>query len=185
MKMNYHNITYPDMNNGDGLRVVLWVSGCHNHCPGCQNPQTWSPNSGILFDDDARSELFEQLSKDYISGVTLSGGDPLALENLNCILQLVSDIKEKYPDKTIWIYSGYTWEEIWDETLHYQLHTMEKLLTGRLRRQLIVSKCDVMVDGRYEEGLRDVTLKWKGSSNQRVIDVKETLKNKDIVLIIS
>ena len=108
--MNYHNITYPDMNNGDGLRVVLWLSGCNHHCMNCQNPQTWNPDSGIKFDSAAKEELFRELEKDYISGITFTGGDPLHENNVDEVLSLVYEIKDKYPNKTIWIYSGYTLE---------------------------------------------------------------------------
>ena len=110
--MNYHNITYPDMNNGDGLRVVLWLSGCNHKCKGCQNPQTWDTNSGILFDDSAKNELFRELYNDYISGITFSGGDPLNENNLDEILKLTYEIRSKFPIKKIWLYTGFTWEQL-------------------------------------------------------------------------
>lgn len=119
--MNYHNITYPDMNNGEGLRVVLWLSGCSHKCKGCQNPQTWDANSGIPFDESAKEELFRELDKDYISGLTLTGGDPLFESNLDGVLKLVIEINKRYntpqnanefrllcPQKSIWLYTGYT-----------------------------------------------------------------------------
>ena len=112
--MNYHNITYPDMLNGDGLRVVLWLSGCSHNCYKCQNPQTHNPNSGILFDERAEEELFRELSKDYISGLTLTGGDPLHENNLDGVLKIVNKIRLLFPEKTIWLYTGYTWEIIMD-----------------------------------------------------------------------
>lgn len=164
--MNYHNITYPDMNNGDGLRVVLWLSGCSHCCSGCQNPQTWDVNSGILFDKQAENELFEALDKPYISGITFSGGDPLHENNLQDVLNLVNKIRLLLPEKTIWLYTGYTFEQCVENTT---------------RRQ-IISKCDVLVDGRYVDSQRDITLRWRGSMNQRVIDVQASLQNKEIVL---
>lgn len=94
--MNYHNITYPDMNNGSGLRVVLWLSGCSHKCKGCQNPQTWDANSGIPFDESAKEELFRELDKDYISGLTLTGGDPLFESNLDGVLDLVTEVNKRY-----------------------------------------------------------------------------------------
>lgn len=112
--MNYHNITKDDMKNGDGLRVVLWLAGCEHHCPGCQNPITWDPDDGLEFDDTAKKEIFDQLDKDYISGITFSGGDPLHPANVNGVLELIEEIKQKYPDKTIWLYTGYTWEQLFD-----------------------------------------------------------------------
>lgn len=160
--MNYHNITKDDMLNGDGLRVVLWVSGCGHHCPGCQNPVTWDPDDGVEFDDNARKEIFEQLEKDYISGITFSGGDPLFPANERTVTELAKEIRRRFPQKTIWLYTGYLWENI-----------REKEIAGYL---------DVCVDGRYEESLHDTQLHWKGSSNQRVIDVPETRRCKKIVL---
>jgi len=153
--MRYHNITKDDMLNGDGLRVVLWVSGCSHCCKDCQNPITWDPDGGILFDDDAKQELFEQLDKPYISGITFSGGDPLHSANRLDIRALAEEIRTKYPNKTIWLYTGYKWEEIW----HYP---MMKFI-------------DVVVDGEFEAENKDNKLLWKGSSNQRVIDVQATL----------
>lgn len=165
--MNYHNITYPDMNNGDGLRVVLWLSGCSHKCKGCQNPQTWNPDSGILFDENAKEELFRELDKDYISGLTLSGGDPLNTNNLNGVLEIIIEFKSRYPNKTIWLYTGFNFNEI--------IRNFEK-------RKQIVSLCNVIVDGEYIEAQRDVTLKWRGSNNQRVIDIKKSLNQNQVVL---
>ena len=154
--MRYHNITKDDMLNGDGLRVVLWVAGCSHCCKECQNPMTWDPDGGLLFDEAAKAELFAELDKDYISGLTLSGGDPLHSANRMDIRSLVTEVKEKYPNKTIWMYTGDTWENI----MHYPA----------------MKYVDVLVDGEFQIDKRDVTLRWKGSSNQRVIDVQKTLK---------
>lgn len=160
--MNYHNITMDDMLNGDGLRVVLWVSGCDNHCKGCQNPQTWDANSGIPFDENAKAELFDDLSRDYISGITFSGGDPLYAGNVRPVGELVREIRAKFPNKTIWLYTGRTFETLSDVPF--------------------LREIDVLVDGPYVEALRDTQLKWKGSANQRVIDVKRTFEIGRIVL---
>lgn len=165
--MNYHDITKEDMNNGDGIRVVLWVAGCDHHCKGCQNKQTWDYNSGIEFDDEAKEELIEALSKPYIKGLTLSGGDPLCAADNNFFFFLC-DLKRQFPDKDIWLYSGYTIEEI--------------LKDNNVLKSNILLLCDVLVDGRYIEKKRDITLKWRGSSNQRVIDIQKTIAQKKIVL---
>ena len=151
--MNYHNITKDDMLNGDGLRVVLWVSGCAHGCKGCHNPITWDPNSGLLFDDAAKEEIFTELEKDYIAGLTLSGGDPLFPGNRNVIETLVHEVKERYPNKTIWLYTGYSWEDISNLPL--------------------IQYVDIVVDGKFVESLKDNKLHWRGSSNQRIIDVKK------------
>lgn len=163
--MFYQNITHDDMLNGDGLRTVLWVSGCSHHCPGCQNPCTWNPNDGIPFGESEIIEIMESLNKDYISGITLSGGDPLYVSNRDTILNLVKVIREKYPNKTIWLYTGYTWE---------QIEKNKKMFA-------IASFCDVLIDGRYEESKRDISLPWRGSSNQRVIDIKQTIISKEVI----
>lgn len=172
--MNYHNITYPDMNNGEGLRVVLWLSGCSHHCKGCQNPQTWNSDSGIIFDENAKKELFNELSKDYISGLTLSGGDPLHEENIKEVLNLLQEIRILFPTKTIWLYTGYKWEEILKT--YYTIKDIDSI------RYSIIYQCDVLVDGEYKEELRDVSLHWIGSSNQRVIDVKKSMEEGKVIL---
>ena len=183
--MNYHNITYPDMNNGSGLRVVLWLSGCSHHCKGCQNPQTWDENSGIPFDEDAKEELFRELNKDYISGLTLTGGDPFHENNLDEVLQLIEEIKYKFPNKTIWLYTGYTLEECepFDENGVLNPDEFAPKLQRILRKRWeIIKNIDVLVDGRYKENLRDVSLHWCGSNNQRVIDIKKSLEKGEVVL---
>lgn len=147
--MNYHNIKHDDMNNGDGIRVTLFVSGCSHHCKGCQNPETWAINGGVLFDLDAFFEICTELDKDYISGLTLSGGDPLHPANRGTITEICKKVKYLYPHKTIWLYTGYQYAQVKDlEVMHY---------------------IDVLVDGEYIEELRDISLEWIGSSNQRVI----------------
>lgn len=166
--MNYHNITYPDQNNGPGLRVVIWVSGCSHHCLECQNPQTWDKNSGIIFDNSAKEEIIEQLKNNYISGVTWSGGDPMHKDNVETVLKFTEKIHDLFPEKNIWLYTGYTFEEIMNDT--------------NLRRKQLLDLCDVLVDGEYKKELRDISLHWCGSSNQRVIDVKNTLKENKIIL---
>ncbi|MCM1167385.1 MAG: anaerobic ribonucleoside-triphosphate reductase activating protein [Lachnospiraceae bacterium] len=160
--MRYHNITTDDMLNGDGLRTVLWVAGCAHCCEGCQNPVTWDINGGLPFDEEAERELFRKLEPDYISGLTFSGGDPLHPENRAEVTRLARKFKEKFPDKTIWLYTGYVYEEI--EELE------------------IVSLVDVIVDGRFDKALFDAKLHWKGSANQRVIDVRETKRTNCIVI---
>lgn len=168
------------MNNGDGLRVVLWLSGCSHHCYNCQNPQTWNPNNGIPFDEDAKQEIFEELSKDYISGITLSGGDPLYQENVSQVLSLIKEIKEKFPDKTIWLYTGYTYEQIMWPVITRDFNPERDKLISEKRK--ILQLCDVLVDGEYIDEQRDITLKWKGSANQRVIDVQKSIKDKKVQL---
>lgn len=160
--MKYHNITKEDMLNGDGLRVVLWVSGCEHACEGCQNPVTWDPEDGLIFDGAAENELFEELEKDYISGITFTGGDPLYPSNRDEITQLTKKVKERFPQKSIWLYTGYLWENICGLP--------------------VIKDMDVIVDGRFILEQLDNTLYWKGSKNQRVIDVKQSLDQGTVVL---
>ena len=160
--MNYHNITKDDMLNGDGLRVVLWVAGCTHHCKNCQNPITWDVAGGLPFDKEAEDELFEALDKPYISGITFSGGDPLHFLNRDEVFRLVKKCREMFPEKTIWIYTGYSWDDVKD-------------CKG-------LELADVLVDGEFEEALKDNNLHWVGSSNQKIIDIKQSLKTGEIVL---
>lgn len=160
--MNYHNITKDDMLNGDGLRVVLWVSGCTHHCDGCQNPITWDLAGGIPFDEAAEEELFEALSKPHVSGITFSGGDPLHPFNRQEVFRLMKKCKELFPEKTVWSYTGFLWEDVKDlEGMKY---------------------VDVLADGRFVKELNDNTLHWVGSSNQKIVDVQQSLKENKVIL---
>ena len=160
--MRYHNITKDDMLNGDGLRTVLWVAGCSHGCRNCHNPITWDICGGLPFDDAAKEELYAELRQPYISGVTMSGGDPLHMANREEMGALIKEICDTFPDKTIWVYTGYLWEEVKD--LPY------------------IKYVDVLVDGPFIEEQKDTALHWKGSANQRVIDVKKTRARGEVVL---
>ncbi|MDR1765480.1 MAG: anaerobic ribonucleoside-triphosphate reductase activating protein [Lachnospiraceae bacterium] len=153
--MRYHNITKDDMLNGEGLRAVLWVSGCNHYCKGCHNPVTWELSGGLPFDEGAKEELFDCLGKPYISGLTLSGGDPLHPENRADVEALLREVVELFPHKSVWLYTGYLWESV--------------------MRLPLMRYVDVVVDGEYIEGLKDPKLHWRGSSNQRIIDVPRSL----------
>lgn len=159
--MNYAAITKQDMLNGDGIRAVFWVTGCSHHCKGCHNPETWDENYGQLVTKDTYKELALALEPDYISGVTWSGGDPLYCGNRKELENLIMFVHDNF-QKTQWLYTGYVWEDIKD------LEIMKYI--------------DVLVDGPYIEEQRDVSLKWRGSSNQRVIDVQKSLELNQIVL---
>lgn len=166
--MRFHNITKEDMVNGEGVRVVLWTSGCAHGCKGCQNQVALDHNGGLEFDQKAKDELFQALDKKYISGITFSGGDPLFLRNRDKIKELACEIKEKLPKKNIWLYTGYTWEEIQQE---------ESLLD-------VIKFVDIVVDGKFKEDLKDNLYHWAGSTNQRVIDVEKSLKSGEVVLYV-
>lgn len=151
--MRIHDITSCDVNNGEGFRVTLWVAGCTHHCHGCQNPQTWDFMGGKPFDKVAHDYLMAELAKPYIKGLTLSGGDPLC--SAEDVTALAKEVKEKLPGKDIWLYTGFTYEQIQASP------TMSKILPY----------VDVIIDGEYVEALRDVTLAFRGSSNQRLIRI--------------
>lgn len=160
--MNYAYITKCDQVNGEGLRVTLWVTGCPNHCEGCQNEWSWNKESGVPFDNEAYKELVSYLEHDYIKGLTFCGGEPLAPYNIETVTALAKDIKEQFPDKDIWCYTGYSYEDMKDcEIMNY---------------------IDVLLDGRFVKELKDTKLHWVGSSNQRVIDVKKTRETGRICL---
>lgn len=160
--MNYQKINYCDSANGPGVRVSLWVSGCNHHCLECHNPGTWDPNSGELFTDETIDEILKYLKPNYISGLTLSGGDPLFPSNRTAIEKIVEIVKLNYPEKTIWLWTGYLWEEI--NSLN------------------LLKYIDVLIDGPYMKEKRNISLPYCGSENQRVIDVQKSLKENKVVL---
>lgn len=160
--MNYHNITKDDMLNGEGLRTVLWVSGCTHQCHNCQNPITWDVTGGLVFDEEAEKELFEALAKPYCAGITFSGGDPLHPFNRSEVFRLAKKIRQEMPEKTIWLYTGFLWEEIKDIPE--------------------IADLDVVCEGKFVEALLDNNLHWVGSSNQRVVNVKKSLEANEVVL---
>ena len=179
--MNYIKITKNDIANGPGVRVTLWVSGCDIHCKGCHNPQTWDFNTGKLFNTVVKQELFEALKQPHIQGVTFSGGHPLAQENRNEILGLIMEIHLLFPEKDIWCYTGYTFEEICKQFCNERFEAEFDDNTIKYTNWEWLGYIDVLVDGPYIEEQRDITLPFRGSTNQRLIDVKETLKQGQII----
>ena len=171
--MNYLQIEKASISNGPGVRVVLWVSGCSLHCEGCQNQESWDFESGKLFDETTKQELFEALDKPYIQGITFSGGHPIEHQNTLCIYDLITEIKDKFPHKDIWLYTGF--KLIMSD---FQQPNIDLSIPNEIFRL-----CDVVVDGPYIKEQRDITLPFRGSKNQRLIDVKETLKQGEIITI--
>ena len=157
--MNYGRIKKTDIANGPGVRVSLFVSGCRNHCKGCFQPETWDFNYGEEYDGvNTANDIVKALTPDYISGLSILGGDPMEPENIDEVTSLCYIVKLLFPNKTIWLYTGYTWEDI------------------RIRYPEILNYIDVLVDGPFIEDLKDISLAFRGSSNQRIIDVPATLK---------
>lgn len=148
--MNYKTITYPDVNNGIGLRVTLWLQGCSHHCFNCQNPMMWDENGGKKFDETVKEQLFELLSKPYIKGLTLSGGDPLY--SIKDLVPLLEEVKANFPEKNIWLYTGFT---------------LKQILINKYLRQ-VLDYVDVIVDGKFDNDLKDISIAFRGSTNQNI-----------------
>lgn len=170
--MNYATIKWYDISNGPGVRVSLYVSGCRNHCKNCFNPETWDFNYGEPFTEEIEDKIIEGLKPDYIKGFTLLGGDPFEPENQKVLAPFLEKLRVVYPEKSFWAFTGYDYEK--------------DLLTGKLGGVDTVMRMlgclDVLVDGRFVENLKDLNLKFRGSSNQRIILLKPSLKEKKIVL---
>ena len=165
--MNYGQIYHTDIANGPGCRTSLFVSGCTHHCKGCFNEETWDFSFGHEFTKDVENQVLESLKPSYIAGLTVLGGEPMEVVNQRALISLYRRVKEKIPHATIWIYSGYTWEEITDkENARCHCEVTDEIL----------SLADVIVDGEFVEEKKDISLHFRGSSNQRIIDVGASLK---------
>lgn len=169
--MRYNQIRECDIANGEGIGVALFVQGCNFHCKGCFNSETWDFNGGKEWTSKIEDKFIELAKRPYIKRISILGGEPLTNENLDDVLKLVNKIRLLMPEKTIWLYSGYTFESIMN--LNDEIS---------LKRQEILKLCDVLVDGRFVEELKDLTLAYRGSKNQRVINIPKTLEQKEIVL---
>lgn len=170
--MNYCNIKNCDIADGPGVRVTLFVSGCTNHCKGCFQPETWDFDYGEPFTRETEDKLIAMLEPHYIAGLTLLGGDPFEPSNQRALLPFVKRVRETCPDKTIWAYSGFTYEELKTDGSHPRCEVTDELL----------GLIDVLVDGRFVEEKKNLRLRFRGSSNQRIIDVKKTLASGEVVL---
>lgn len=170
--MYFSEVKQYDIANGPGVRVTIFVSGCSHHCPGCFNEMTWDFTYGRVFEGQDMERIIQALEPSYIAGLTLLGGEPMEYVNQQGLLPLVKAVKERYPNKTVWCYTGYTFEKDllkdfgskWEETKEF------------------LSYLDVIVDGRFELENKDISLRFRGSSNQRIIDVKASLKEGKTVL---
>ena len=161
--MRYHKIRKMDISNGPGVRVSIFMQGCAFHCENCFNPETWDFNGGKEFNEKTIDEVLNLCSKDFVTGLSILGGEPMHPNNIEGTTMLAKAFKEKYPNKTLWVWSGFLFDK-------------------DLKDKEVLNYIDVLVDGQFVNSLSSPTLKWKGSSNQRVIDVQKSLKNKDIVI---
>ena len=170
--MYYGEIKNCDIANGSGVRVTLFVSGCTNRCPGCFQPQTWDFCYGEPFTAETEQRLLDMLKPSYIHGLTLLGGDPFEPENQRALLPFLKWVRENYPQKNIWAFSGFTWEELHDPSAHPYTYATEEML----------SLVDVLVDGRFVEALKNISLRFRGSENQRIIDVAASRERGEVTL---
>ena len=169
--MNIATIKYYDIANGKGVRTSVFVSGCRHHCQNCFNEVAWDFNYGEEYTKDVENKIIESLAPDYIDGISILGGEPFEVENQKDLVILLQKIKNIYPKKTVWIYSGFTFEEIKNGSRASGLYANE-----------LLSLCDVLVDGRFIEAQKNISLKFRGSENQRIIDVQKTLQNGSVEL---
>ena len=174
--MRYALMRKMDISNGEGIGVSLFVQGCHFHCKGCFNKETWDFNGGKEWNEKIKNKFFQLINKPFITRVSFLGGEPLESQNLIDIYELIKEIKLNFPNKDIWLYTGYTWECIFPNVVTDNFDTL------RIYRQKIIELCDVLVDGQYIEEQRDLTLAFRGSCNQRIIDVKKSLEQNKIIL---
>ena len=171
--MNYCELKKNDIANGEGVRTVLFVSGCTNRCEECFQPETWDFHYGEPFTKDVEDEIIASVKPYYVNGLTLLGGDPFEPSNQRALLPFLRRFREECPNKTVWAFTGFTLDgELWREGSHPRCEVTDEMLTY----------IDVLVDGRYVKALKDISLRFRGSSNQRIIDIPKTLQNKEIVL---
>lgn len=171
--MNYGQVYYNDVANGIGCRTALFVSGCTHHCKGCFNEMTWDFNYGVPYTKEVEDEIVESLKPEYIAGLTILGGEPMEVVNQKEIRPLIERIKREVPKATIWIYSGYLWEELIDPD-NKRCHGEDT--------DAILSMTDVLVDGEFMLDKKNLMLRFRGSENQRIIDVKAALEKGEVVL---
>lgn len=168
--MRYASIRNMDISNGEGVGVALFVQGCHFHCKNCFNSDTWDFTSGKVWSREIEDKFIELVKRPYIKRISLLGGEPLADENVFDIMQLINRVRNECPDKKVWCYTGYTWEQIFPIVDPYMNLTQTEIV-----RQNVVKSCDVLVDGRFIDEEKDLSLDFRGSKNQRIIEVEERI----------
>lgn len=180
--MRYASMRNLDISNGEGVGVSLFVQGCPFHCFNCFNPDTWDFNGGKEWTTNTKEQFMKLIDRPYIKRVSFLGGEPLAKENIDEICELIRDIKKMFPDKTIWLYTGFQFELLQSEYNEYSYTPFANDADEWLTRWEIINNVDILVDGRYIDDLKDYKLAWRGSNNQKVIDIQKTLKQERIVL---
>lgn len=185
--MRYASIRNLDISNGANIGVALFVQGCDRnpHCKNCFNSETWDFNGGKEWTEEIKDKFMKLIDRPYIKRVSFLGGECLAEQNLDEVLKLIQEIRISYPEKTIWLYTGFEWDQIMDIKVIQPIFSckdLENKIQNVLKRQEIIKQCDVLVDGEYIDEQKDLTLKWRGSKNQRVIDAKQSIKQGKVVL---
>ena len=181
--MRYALIDELEYVNGNGLGVSLYTQGCSFQCKGCFNQKAWDFNDGKKWTKKAQEKFLNAIDKPYITRISILGGEPLSSENLYTLISLLCEIKNRFPDKKIWLYTGYTYEEIKTSAYFKGDWNVSGEINDEMARWTCLYLSDVLVDGRYEEDKKDLSLRFRGSTNQRLIDVKATLANNNISLI--
>ena len=183
--MRYSSMRSLDISNGEGVGVSLFVQGCSFHCKNCFNSETWDFNGGKEWTEETKNKFMELIDRPYIKRVSFLGGECLAEQNLDEVLSLIKEIRISFPEKTIWLYTGYEWNQIMGIKVMQPIFSCEDLeskIQNVLKRQEIIKMCNVVVDGRYIDEQKDLALKWRGSKNQNVIDIKQSLAQNKMVL---
>lgn len=182
INIRYAQIRECDVSNGEGVGVALFVQGCNFHCHNCFNKNTWDFNGGKEWTPEVEDKFIELASRPYIKRISLLGGECLADENLDGVLNLVNKIRLLMPKKTIWLYTGYEWSDIWSDSKIIIDDYTNQVYENYQKRQQIISMCDVVIDGKYIDSQRNISKKWAGSNNQRVIDVKKSVQQGEVIL---
>ena len=182
INIRYAQIRECDVSNGEGVGVALFVQGCNFHCHNCFNKNTWDFNGGKEWTPEVEDKFIELASRPYIKRISLLGGECLADENLDGVLNLINKIRLLMPKKTIWLYTGYEWSDIWSDSKIIIDDYTNQVYENYQKRQQIISMCDVVIDGKYIDSQRNLSKKWAGSDNQRVLDIKKSLQQGEVIL---
>lgn len=182
--MRFASMRNLDISNGEGVGVSLFVQGCDRHCFNCFNPDTWDFNGGKEWTEETKNKFMELINRPYIKRVSFLGGECLAEQNLDEVLKLVQEIRISYPEKTIWLYTGFEWDSLVSKICQptFPDKDFEHIIEIHKKRKEIISLCNIVIDGEYIDEQKDLSLKFRGSKNQRVIDVKQSIAQNKIVL---
>ena len=185
--MRYASIRSLDISNGEGVGVSLFVQGCDRHCFNCFNPDTWDFNGGKEWTEETKNKFIKLIDRPYINRISVLGGEPLAEQNLDEVLSLIKEIRISFPEKSIWLYTGFRWEELimydsYNSFIPLESNLRKDIYELYIKRHQIIELCNIVVDGEYIDEQKDLSLKWRGSKNQRVIDVQQSLSKNKVVL---